>query len=249
MSPRAASLGDGWTPVERAATYELVLEQIQAQILAGRLGSGDRLPSERDLAAGLGVSRVAVREAISVLKSLGVARTATGSGADAGTFLHAAPGDALTRLIGMHVMLASVGTEDVLRARVALERESARLAADHAVDDDWWQMRSHLDAMAREGVEIPDFNEHDTAFHVVIAEASGNPLVTQLTTALRNAMRRTLLERLTAMPDFDSIQRRLCGEHEGIYDALRAGDGPLAADLIETHIRDFYLVVSAPPAR
>ena len=62
-------VGDGWVPVPRVTTYELVLEQIQAQIQTGRLKAGDRLPSERDLAQALGVSRVAVREAVGVLKA------------------------------------------------------------------------------------------------------------------------------------------------------------------------------------
>lgn len=244
-SPLApSSLGEGWAPVSRAATYELVLDRIQAQIRAGRLHAGDRLPSERELSAGLGVSRVAVREAVGVLKALGVARTSTGSGPDAGTFLHAAPADALTRLIELHVMLASVDTGDVVRARVALERESARLAADHARSTDWETMRGHLDVMADAVVSVEDFNEHDTSFHVAIARASGNPLVTEMTTALRHAMRLTLLQRLSALPDFRKTQRTLCEEHEGIFAALQAGEAARAADLIEEHIRDFYSEIS-----
>ncbi|MBK8468659.1 MAG: FCD domain-containing protein [Candidatus Phosphoribacter sp.] len=234
------ALGEGWEPVPRSTTYELVLGQIQSQIQTGRLRAGDRLPSERDLAQALGVSRVAVREAVGVLKAFGVARTAPGSGAEAGTFLDAAPADALARLIEMHVLLASVSTRDVVRARIALERESARLAANHARARDWAEMNAELEAMALPRCDVAQFNAHDSAFHVAIARASGNPLVAELTTALRHAMRLTLLARLSAAPDFALIQRRLCGEHEGIYAALRDGDGARAADLVESHIRDFY---------
>lgn len=237
--------GADWAPVARASTADLVLDQIRGQIRAGRLRSGDRLPSERELATAMGVSRVAVREAVGVLKALGVARTATGSGPDAGTFLHAAPADALTRLIELHVLLASVSTEDLVRARVALERESARLAAEHAGDDDWARMREHLAVMAAPEIGVTSFNEHDTAFHVAIAAASGNPLVTEMTTALRHAMRGILRDRLSAVPDFAETAARLCGEHEAIFAALRAGDGARAADLVEAHIRDFYSQVLA----
>ncbi len=240
MSTDRVMVGDGWVPVPRVTTYELVLDQIQAQIQTGRLKAGDRLPSERDLAQALGVSRVAVREAVGVLKAFGVARTAVGSGAEAGTFLDGAPADALSRLLEMHVLLASVATADLVRARIALERESARLAATHARDADWYQMRVHLDAMAQRSCSVPDFNVQDAAFHVAIARASGNPLVAELTTALRNAMRLTLLARLRSAPDFAATRERLCAEHGGIHDALRAGDGALAADLVDAHIRDFY---------
>lgn len=240
MSTDRVMVGDGWVPVPRVTTYELVLEQIQGQIQTGRLKAGDRLPSERDLAQALGVSRVAVREAVGVLKAFGVARTAVGSGAEAGTFLDAAPADALSRLLEMHVLLASVATADLVRARIALERESARLAASNAREADWAQLRVHLDAMADPSCGVADFNAHDAAFHVAIARASGNPLVAELTTALRNAMRLTLLARLRGASDFGATRQRLCAEHEGINDALKAGDGPLAADLVDTHIRDFY---------
>lgn len=240
MATQPTPLGEGWEPVTRATTYELVLDQIRTQLQSGRLHAGDRLPSERDLAAGLGVSRVAVREAIGVLKALGVARTATGSGADAGTFLHAAPADALTRVIEMHVMLASVSTADVVNARVALERESARLAATHAKPSDREQMRVHLAVMADAQVSVAGFNDHDTYFHVAIARASGNPLVAEMTTAVRNAMRGRLLELLSLAVDFRTVQRKLCVEHEGIFEALESGLGARAADLVEAHIRDFY---------
>ncbi|MGV1008252.1 MAG: FadR/GntR family transcriptional regulator [Dermatophilaceae bacterium] len=244
MATQPTPLGEGWMPVARATTYELVLDQIRAQLQSGRLHAGDRLPSERDLASGLGVSRVAVREAIGVLKALGVARTATGSGADAGTFLHPAPADALTRVIEMHVMLASVSTADVINARVALERESARLAATHASASDWERMRENLAVMADPHVSVRGFNDHDTYFHVAIARASGNPLVTEMTTALRNAMRGTLPDLLTRTEEFRAVQQRLCAEHEGIFSALQAGQGAQAADLVERHIRVFYQEIS-----
>lgn len=241
-----SALGEGWAPVAKAATYELVLDRIQELLRAGRLKAGDRLPSERDLAVGLGVSRVAVREAVGVLRALGVARTATGSGPDAGTFLHAAPADALTRMLELHVLLASVDTQDVVSARVALERESARLAAAHASEADWAAMDEHLRAMSQPGVSVAEFTDEDTLFHVAIARASGNPLVTEMTTALRRAMRLPLLERLDAATDLPGTLGRLCGEHDGIYAALRAGAGGRAADLVEAHIRGFYTADAGP---
>jgi GntR family transcriptional repressor for pyruvate dehydrogenase complex len=237
---RDTALGVGWSPIHRAATHELVLDRIRDQISHGRLRVGDRLPAERELASGLGVSRVAVREAISVLKALGVARTATGSGPDAGTFLDAAPTDALTRLLELHVMLASVALPDLVNARVALERESCRLAAASSTQQDRAQLRGCLREMADPGVTVGEFNVLDTDFHVLIARSSGSPLLAQMTIALRQSMRGTLLERLTSTTDFAAIQSRLCVEHEGIYDAIRCREALSASDLVEAHIREFY---------
>lgn len=232
--------GHGWVPVTRARTYELVLDQIEEQIASGRLAVGDRLPAERELAAVLGVSRVAVREAMRVLQAMGLITQGTGSGREAGTQLTAAPGEALTRLIRMHVLVASVGSDDLISARVTLERESARLAARAASPDAQGKLSHLLEVMGAPGISVEEFNDADTAFHVAIARASGNSLVAELTTALRNAMRTPLLQRLQGEADFSAITARLCAEHRGIYEALAGGDGERAADLVQAHIEGFY---------
>ena len=224
----------------RPRIHEVVLAHIEEEIAQGRLKVGDRLPAERDLAAGIGVSRTAVREAIRVLEAMGTVVQNTGSGPDAGTVLSAIPGDALSHLISLHVMLASIGTADVVRARVALERESARLAARHSGPKDHVRLAGHLAAMALPGIGVADFNDADTAFHLAIAQASGNVLVAELTTALRTAMRPTLLGALQGQADFPAIARVLTTEHQGIHDAIVAGDGDVAAARVEAHIDAFY---------
>lgn len=231
---------DGWTPIAKTRTYELVLDRIEDQIASGRLRVGDRLPGERDLASALGVSRVAVREAIRVLQAMGLITQATGSGREAGTILTAAPADALTRLIRLHVLVSSLESADLVRARITLERESAMLAATHATADERAGMAQTLTVMEDPSTSPEDFNDADTAFHVAIARASGNTLVAELTTALRNAMRTTLLQRLQAHEDFRAVAARLSAEHREIYDALVAGDGARAADLVAAHIEGFY---------
>jgi GntR family transcriptional repressor for pyruvate dehydrogenase complex len=224
----------------RLRIHEIVLGRIEEQIATGQLKVGDRLPAERDLAASLGVSRPAVREAIRVLEAMGTVVQGTGSGPDAGTLLAAVPGEALTHLISLHVMLASIDTADVVRARVALERESTRLAASHAGPADHEVLAGHLAAMDDPKISVAEFNDRDTAFHLAIARASGNVLVTELTTALRVAMRPTLLHALQALTDFPATAAQLAVEHHGIHDAILTGDGDLAADRVEAHIDGFY---------
>lgn len=224
----------------RPRIHEVVLAHVEEQIAAGRLRVGDRLPAERDLAATLGVSRPAVREAIRVLEAMGTVVQGTGSGPDAGTTLAAVPGSALTRLISLHVMLASIDTGDVVRARIALERESTRLAATHASPADHALLAEHVAAMDNPAIGVDEFNDLDTAFHLAIAQASGNVLVAELTTALRTAMRPTLLRALRETPDFPTVAARLCAEHRAIHEAIQAGEATLAADRVESHIESFY---------
>ncbi len=224
----------------RPRAYEQVLDRIEADLAHNRLHVGDRLPPERELAADLGISRPAVREALRVLQAWGTVVSGTGSGPDSGTVLIAAPAAALTRFLRLHVLLASIGTTDVVRARVALERESTRLAARHATAEDHEVIRAHLEAMDLPDLDADGFNEHDTAFHVAIASSTGNLLVAELTIALREAMRPRLLSALQSTPHLRTVTARLRVEHHGIYDAILAGDAETAADRVEAHIELFY---------
>lgn len=224
----------------RARAWEQVLDRVESDLATGRLHVGDRLPAERELAVDLGISRPAVREALRVMEAWGTVVQGTGSGPDAGTVLIAAPAAALTRFLRLHVLLASIDTSDVVRARVALERESTRLAARHATAEDRTALVAHLEAMDDPGLEADGFNDHDTAFHVAIAHATGNPLVAELTIALREAMRPRLLAELRSAPDLATVTARLRVDHHGIYDAIRTGRAEAAADLVEAHIVQFY---------
>jgi GntR family transcriptional repressor for pyruvate dehydrogenase complex len=240
MATGSAEEGTTPTSAPRSRAWEQVLDRVEADLAAGRLHVGDRLPPERELAADLGISRPAVREAIRVLDAWGTVTSGTGSGPESGTVLVAAPAAALTRFLRLHVLLASIGSSDVVRARVALERESTRLAARHATPEDHATIATHLDAMDDPELDADGFNDHDTAFHVAIAHATGNPLVAELTVALRESMRPRLLSALQAAPDLASITAQLRTDHHGIYDAIRRGRPDVAADLVESHITQFY---------
>ena len=240
MTTRSDDDTTGTTGTPRGRAWEQVLDRVETDLAAGRLRVGDRLPPERELATDLGISRPAVREALRVLEAWGTVVQGTGSGPESGTVLIAAPAVALTRFLRLHVLLASIGSADVVRARVALERESTRLAARHATDEDHATIATHLQAMDDPFLDAAGFNEHDTAFHVAIAHATGNPLVAEMTTALREAMRPRLLSALQSSSDLAATTAQLRVGHHGIYDAIRRGRPEVAADLVEAHITQFY---------
>ncbi|MDN5919881.1 MAG: GntR family transcriptional regulator [Pseudonocardia sp.] len=231
------------TPVGRTtgrpATYELVLGHVEARLTAGDLRPGDRLPPERELAAQLGASRQAVREALRVLQAQGVIRSQVGTGAGSGTVVVPAPARALTRLLRVHLAVDSFPVQDVTEARVMLERFSATLAADRRTDDDLDRMVTTLAAMDADlGREA--FSDLDTAYHVAIAGSGGNRLVGELTVAIRESVRTTLLGGMHGDEDWGRLRARLRREHREIHAAVQARDGALAADRIEAHIRAFH---------
>src|SRR5664279_923075 len=159
-----------WRPIARAKTYQLVLDRIEEQILTGELRVGDRLPPERDLASLLGVSRSAVREAIRALQAQGVLHSTVGNGPESGTIVSGSSGEALTRLLRLHVGLANFPIHDIVEARVMLERWSVRLAAANASAADLERMKALLDSMEDPDVARAAFNDLDTAFHVAMAD-------------------------------------------------------------------------------
>lgn len=228
--------------------FEVVLAWVDDEILAGRLKVGDQLPSERDLAAQLEVSRAAVREAVRTLQAQGVVRSAVGAGTTGGTTITAVPAHALTRLLRLHVALANFRAADVIEVRIALERLSARLAAAHWTEADLEALRESLAVMdrEREAGDRQAFSDADTAFHVAIANAAGNLLAADMTVAIRESMQLPILARFEHVHDWGVFALELCHQHAAIYDAIVARAAPVAEDLVETHIRTAWQALTRP---
>ncbi|MER5639110.1 FadR/GntR family transcriptional regulator [Kitasatospora sp. NPDC002227] len=233
-----------WEPVPRTRTYELVLARIEEQFLTGRLRVGDRLPPERELVELLGVSRAAIREALRVLEAQGVVRSKVGTGPDSGTVIAALPSEGLTQLLRLHLALANFPLADVFEARASLERSSARLAAEHATPGQLARLRELLARMDEPGLTREEFNDADTAFHVALAEAAGNRLVTDLTVAVRGAVRHTILGAFRQLPDWEAEVARLRAEHHAIHRAVAEADADRAGELVEAHVRGFHQVIA-----
>lgn len=226
-----------WMPVQRSRAHEQVIQAIEEQIMSGALSVGDPLPPERDLAAKLQVSRAGVREAIRVLEGQGVLTSQVGSGAVAGTFVASATSEALTRLLRLHVGLSNFPAEDVVEARVLLERSSAASAATHASATGLAGIREQLEQMDAPGVTRTAFNSADTGFHVAIAEASGNRLVADMTIAIRGSLRSPILAAFHEVGEWEKLAAALQEQHHEIFDAIERGDAAAAADSVERHIR------------
>lgn len=231
---------------ERVAprAYEVAARWVEERIVTGRLQVGDHLPAERELAAQLGISRAAVREAVRSLQAQGVLRSSVGAGAAGGTTVTAMPSGALTRLLRIHVALANFPLSDVLEVRVSLERLSARLAAGREGVVVAEELRARLLAVrdaASRGREV--FNDADAAFHVAIAEAAGNRLAADMTIAIRESVRGPMLDSFVRLGDaeFGELTDDLNAEHTAIVDALVAGEAARAEELMEAHIRSAWV--------
>lgn len=229
-----------WEPVRKVRTYEQVMGQIEQRITDGRLAPGDRLPSEREFAQLLGVSRPSLREALRVLEALGIVDVRPGRGPDGGTVFLGHPGTGFSMLLKMQLALGHFDRTEVLRTRLALEEWAIIEAARHATPADHLALRAILDGMDSPHLNARDFNRLDTEFHVRIAESTGNSLAAHLMGSLRTAIQRQMIEACERLDDWRTTSRWVRREHRAILQAIEDRDGERAVELLRGHINDFY---------
>jgi len=213
-------------PLQR---YEQIAERLAADIRSGRLAPGERLPSERELARSLEVSRASVREALAALQLRGVVETRPG----AGTFVTAEPplSDAPQH---------DASPSAVLEARAQLEPAVARLAAaraqpDPAVENLLTAMEAALDP--GDPAARATWNASDRLFHRQLAAMTGNPVLLAFADHVAALMDEPLWQRLRD----DSIgtpgrTRIHVAEHRMIYEAIVEGNAEAAAFYSSQHI-------------
>jgi GntR family transcriptional repressor for pyruvate dehydrogenase complex len=218
-------------------THQLVLHWIEDQLSGGQLAVGGRLPAERSLAEQLGVSRTSVREAIRILEAMGVVRAGVGSGPDAGTVVISDPTAALGSALRLHVATQHLPVADIVETRVLLESWAAARAKPGAPE--LGLAAALLDDMDSDrGVD--DFLALDVRFHLALADAAGNAVVSAMMGSLREAIQ-GYAEKLTAnLPDWGATAARLRTEHREILAAIMNDDGGRAAELVAAHIEGYY---------
>ena len=173
-------------PVATRRTFEEAVEQIAEKVKSGDLHVGDRLPSERDLAAQMRISRPTLREAVKALAEAGVLEVRRGQ---AGVIFVAA--EVVPReLLHSRQEIRFGEVAGVLEARRLLEPRVAQLAAVHANDDDFATMARTIERQ-RDLAASDDFLRHedlflqlDLKFHLALARATRNSTIVSLMRSL-----------------------------------------------------------------
>ena len=228
-----------------ARAWRVVLEKIEADLLSGALGPGDRLPPERELAATLGVGRSSVREALRVLEVMGLIRTATGSGPTAGAIVTATPHGGLAQLLRLQVAAHGFPIPDVYETRLLLEEWAvAHLAGLEAADLS--DARATLTAMDAASLTSEEFLALDAQFHLRLTDAAGNIVVAATMAGLRPTIESYIREGAARIPDWAATGERLRHEHAEILRAIEAGDAETAQRVVRAHITGYYADAGLP---
>jgi GntR family transcriptional repressor for pyruvate dehydrogenase complex len=195
-------------------------------IVAGEYRSGDRLPSERALAARYGVGRPLVREALRSVDELGLIETQPGRG----TFVRSEAASGVHRGVGVAILRRGVTAQQLSEARLTLEGVAASLAATRATPGDLASLATALDR-----VEHSDSIEHvrnDLAFHLAIAAAAHNPVIEMMLEAIAP---QTAALMLRSVGD-QEVMVRSQPYHRVALEAIRRGDGEAARSAIHAHL-------------
>ena len=214
--------------VEARRLYRQVADQLRALIDGGEYAVGSRLPTERELAEQLKVSRPTVREALIALEVEGRVRIRVGSGIYVIEPAGSAASVPATTLIE--------GPFELLRAREFLEGAIAEQAARVATKDDIARIDASLVAM--ENVEHPGEASmiHDRAFHVAIAGSLGNAVLVRVVGDLFDQRLNPYFAQLAHYFENPGTWRTALDEHRAVRDAIAAGQPKAARDAMRDHL-------------
>ncbi|MFJ8309370.1 MULTISPECIES: FadR/GntR family transcriptional regulator [unclassified Streptomyces] len=232
----SAAGADGRTPdalvpvlrtVRAGNGFEEALEQILQLLRLGLVPPGERLPSERELAERMGISRVTLREVLKVLQDQGLVESRRGR--YGGTFVlpRATEGGGEVEL---RRRVASVDVEDILRFREVLEVGAAGLCAAHGLSEDGaGRLRAAL--AATHDAELTDYRRQDTLLHLTLAELSGSPTLT----AQYAAVRATVNDLLDCIPLLVRNLEHSQHQHTALVEAVLDGDADGAREVMREH--------------
>lgn len=235
-----------------APAYTVVLNWLEDQLRHGKIRVGDKLPAERALAEHFGISRASVREAIRILEAMGLVRSATGSGPQAGATVVSEPSAALGWALRMHIATQALPVKDVVTTRLMLETRAAWNAASGENDDlterdeILAQARELLDRMDDPAVSNEEFHALDAQFHLLLTSLAGNVVLETIMVSLREATIGYVQETVAALEDWPRIRSTLQTQHREILQAVTERDGQQAARRLRDHITWFYSLVPRP---
>lgn len=206
--------------------YVKVADRITSMLESGQISAGDRLPSERDLAELLGVSRPTIREAMIALELSGIIEIRTGSGI---YISKNKPSPTISD--------KGIGPFEILEAREMVEVEACGLAATRITDKQVAQLRVVLEEMKEEQNSDDASEKADQKFHCIIAEAAQNTALYGIINwlwELRNqsALSTSFLERIREEGVHPAID-----DHRKIVDALEQRDPVKAKKAMKNHIK------------
>ena len=229
-----ASLKSDFEVVRKNKVYEEVAQQIERLILK-KLRPGDKLPSERELAEMLKVSRSSIRDAIRGLELRGLVEPRQG----AGTIVRESAVEPLANPFASALKRRKEMVSELLDFRKMLEPPLAARAATHASADEILEMEEILQRQEAKQSQGEPAVAEDAEFHYSVALASGNGVVLKVLDIIMDLLRDT---RERSLQVEGRPQKSLAG-HRRILAAIKRHDAEGAKSAMRRHIEDVEEIV------
>jgi len=211
---------------DRLPIGQKLAAQISESIAKGQFKPGDRLPTERELALQLGVSRTAIRDAIKLLAGQGIVKVTHGSG------IYVTNEDGVTSQIANLLTIRQGSLKELFEVRKLIEVEAAAWAAERGQPQNLQKIRSIVE-QANQALTSPlALAQLDAKFHLAVAEAAGNSILLRVMLNLLDLLADARKESLS----IPGRPARSAGEHNELAEAILDHDVTQARHLMWRHL-------------
>lgn len=221
-------------PVGHESISDAVVDQIESMIVDGILKEGRKLPSERELAEAMGVSRPKIREALQELESNGLVTVRHGEGTFVSTLTGRAMSPALLSLYARH----GEAFYDYLEYRREQEAFAARLAAERATNSDKERLADIISEMEKawENDDADASQEADIRLHTAIVDASQNTTLMHMMASVYDLTRQGVFYNRRYLRTMDGTGEVLLQQHKDMVEAILTGDAEAADTAARAHM-------------
>ncbi|MGN9135285.1 FadR/GntR family transcriptional regulator [Clostridium sp. HCP1S3_B4] len=215
------------TPIKSEKVYKIIMKQIKDIVKSGELKRGDKLPSERELALRLNVSRTSVREAIKALETLGLVESKHGGG----NYIKNDFEDILLEPLSIAFMLLGSNDSEILELRKVIEPEVASMAAKNITENEIKELENIIEKLSKT-TDSKICASLDKEFHYVIAKASKNHLLSTIVFSVSSLIEEYIDE--SKMYEID--REKVINDHKIILEAIISHDSKKAFIESKNHL-------------
>lgn len=218
--------------LKRKRLTDQIVDQLVSSIASGRLKKGDKLPSEHQLMEQFGVGRSTIREAVGALLLTGMLVRRAGRG----TYISVSSAEFLSKTLTWGIYMGYERIEELVEARIVLERAIAGLAATRAKEVDIAELRREFDRMksAWKKNQKTALVQADLSFHFALAKAGKNARLSAFLSELRHLMLLWIKQTMGSRSTHDL--QNVIKDHGDILDAVEGHDVERAQSALRRHL-------------
>lgn len=216
--------------LKRTNLYEQIADEIRKYIIRNNIKPGERLPTEREFAEILGVSRTSVREGIRLLETLQFLEVKPKRGITVKE-LELTP---LVEQFSHRILLEGGRFGELIEARRCLEIEMVKLAAQRATKEELAELSKIIASTEKKIAQGESISQEDLEFHSIIFAAAKNSVL--------HGFQAALVEFFNVIGGLEEPENQESGtlrEHKLIYKAIAEGNPTSAAEIMELHLKPY----------